>query len=269
MNSSSQFLPKGIILKTDFQKLFLIVVLSVGFTACGNSNSSSTNQAALQPAVGEVALPDDPNDEPVAENQIGVPPPLDAQGFEDPTMEGSALDSALSKYSYVDPSHMIQQKHLNAALAYFDQNKSRIKNQKYLSVIDFSKSSKLKRFFIINMATGAVTAIHTAHGKGSDTNRDGYAERFSNVSGSNASSLGFYLTAETYNGSNGYSLRLDGLSTTNSNARARAVVIHGASYVQESNVIQGRSWGCPALDQSLKTKVIDMLKNGSLIYAAN
>lgn len=256
-------------MKTDFQKLFLIVILSVGFTACGNSNSSSPSQTAIQPVVGDEALPDDPNDEPIAENQMEEPAPPDAQGFEDPTMEGSALDSALSKYSYVDPTHMIQQKHLNAALAYFDQNKSRIKNQKYLSVIDFSKSSKLKRFFIINMTTGTVTAVHTAHGKGSDANHDGYAEKFSNVSGSNASSLGFYLTAETYNGSNGYSLRLDGLSTTNSRARSRSIVIHGASYVKESNVIQGRSWGCPALDQSLKTKVIDMLKNGSLIYAAN
>lgn len=253
-------------MKKDFQKLLLIVAVSMGLSACGNPNQSGGSDANGGAIAEEGALPDDPNNEPVAVE--AVTPNPDAEGFVEPTQEGAALDSTLQKYSYVDPTHMIQTKHLTAALSYFDQNKSRIKNTKYLSVIDFSKSSKLKRFFIINMATGQVTAYHTAHGKGSDSNHDGYAEKFSNVSGSNASSLGFYLTAETYTGSNGYSLRLDGLSKTNSNVRARAIVIHGASYVKESNVIQGRSWGCPALDQTVKTQVINTLKSGSLIYAA-
>ncbi|MCP5916770.1 murein L,D-transpeptidase catalytic domain family protein, partial [Klebsiella pneumoniae] len=75
------------------------------------------------------------------------------------------------------------------------------------------------RFFIVDMNSGSVWPLHVAHGKGSDSNHDGYAEKFSNTSGSNASSLGYYITAETYNGSNGYSLRLDGMSSTNSNAR--------------------------------------------------
>jgi hypothetical protein len=156
---------------------------------------------------------------------------------------------------------------LKKAVLYFDANQSKFPNKNYISVIDFKKSSKLKRFFIIDLKTGKVLAVHTAHGKGSDANHDGLAEKFSNVSGSNASSLGVYKTAETYNGSHGRSLRLDGLSSTNSNARARAIVIHGASYVSESNVIQGRSWGCPALAESLKDKVIDMVKGGSMIYA--
>jgi hypothetical protein len=81
------------------------------------------------------------------------------------------------------------------------------------------------------------------------------------------SSLGYYITGSTYVGSHGTSLKLDGMSSTNSNARGRAIVVHGASYVSESSVIQGRSWGCPAVANSLKTKVINMLKNGSLIYA--
>jgi hypothetical protein len=106
-----------------------------------------------------------------------------------------------------------------------------------------------------------------AHGSGSDKANDGYAEKFSNVSGSNASSLGFYMTAETYNGKHGLSLRLDGLSSTNSNVRARAVVIHGASYVSDSDIKAGRSWGCPAVSMASKDKVIKMLKGGSIIYA--
>src|SRR5690606_28831407 len=114
--------------------------------------------------------------------------------------------------------------------------------------------SNKKRLHVINMSTGAGWSLHVAHGKGSDKNHDAYAERFSNTSGSNASSLGAYLTAETYSGSNGYSLRLDGLSTTNSNARRRAVVVHGASYVKDSNVKQGRSWGCPAVSKANNRK---------------
>jgi len=173
----------------------------------------------------------------------------------------------LSKYDHLDPNHEVPTDLLKKAVLYLDANQSKFPNKNYLSVIDFAKSSKLKRFFIVDLKTGAVWAIHTAHGKGSDPGHDGIAEKFSNVSGSNASSLGVYKTAETYTGSHGRSLRLDGLSSTNSNVRARAIVIHGASYVSESNVIQGRSFGCPAVADSLKDKVIDKIKGGSIIYA--
>lgn len=79
--------------------------------------------------------------------------------------------------------------------------------------------------------------------------------------------LGFYLTAETYFGEHDYSLRLDGLTTTNSNARARAIVIHGATNVRNLPLI-GRSYGCPALEEGETTSVIDMIKKGALMYAA-
>lgn len=184
----------------------------------------------------------------------------------DEPVPGDTTPSA-GKYAYVDPNKVIPTNLKTAALNYFDANQSRIRNKKYLSIIDFSMSSTRSRFYIINMTTGSVWRIHVAHGKGSDSNHDGYAESFSNSSGSNASSLGYYMTAETYSGSHGYSLRLDGLSSTNSNARSRAVVVHGASYVQEAEVIQGRSWGCPAVSMANRTKVIDMIKGGSIIYA--
>jgi hypothetical protein len=119
------------------------------------------------------------------------------------------------------------------------------------------------------METGAVWNIHVAHGKGSDSDHDGFAEKFSNVNNSNATSLGFYKTAETYQGSHGYSLRLDGLSSTNSNARSRSIVVHGASYVEDKERIQGRSWGCPAVSMANYTKVINLIKGGSLILAVN
>lgn len=113
------------------------------------------------------------------------------------------------------------------------------------------------------MKTGIVENFSVAHGKGSDPNHTGYATYFRNESASNASSLGFYLTAETYNGDHGYSLRLDGLSETNNNARERSIVIHGADYVSSG----GRSLGCPAVEMYVRTKIINMIKKGSIIYA--
>jgi len=75
-----------------------------------------------------------------------------------------------------------------------------------------------------------------------------------------------FKTAETYVGNNGYSLRLDGLSTSNSNARSRAIVIHGASYVTPGEKI-GRSYGCPALEMNVHQDVIDRIKGGALLFA--
>ncbi len=190
--------------------------------------------------------------------------PTDLDGFRDP---GEAQVRSLSEYAHLDPGGLVPKPLLEQAVAYFDVNKDKFANQNVISVIDFSRSSRTVRLWVIDMASGAVWPMRTAHGKGSDANDDGIAESFGNVNGSGKSSLGFYRTAETYQGRNGYSLRLDGLSPTNSNARARAVVVHGANYVNEVDKIQGRSLGCPAITHDYRDKLIDRIKNGSLIYA--
>lgn len=183
--------------------------------------------------------------------------------------EITAEDKAKSRvnYEYVDPTKIIPQKLRDAALAYFDVNKKNFANQKYLTIVDFSAHSSKSRLFIVDMTTGKVQALHTSHGKGSDTNNDGVAERFSNTSGSEMSSLGYFRVAETYHGKHGLSIRLDGLSSSNSKARARAVVIHSAGYVKEENVKQGRSWGCFVLDPKYHSTIVAKIKNGSLLYA--
>lgn len=220
-------------------------------------------------------LPDDPENEPIVqptpENNEDLPstgevltPPVDGGSAVVPPTEREQI---LSEFDYVDPTHIVPTAALEQALLYYHDNKAKIANTKVLSIIDFSQSSTKKRWYFINMETGAVWNINVAHGKGSDANHDGFAEKFSNVSGSNASSIGFYKTAETYQGSHGYSLKLDGLSTTNSNVRARAIVVHGADYVKDAAVIQGRSWGCPAVSQANYKKVIDLIKGGSIILA--
>ena len=224
--------------------LFFLTLTSLTLTACSPAPDETMTES--QAVISEAAT---------ASTEVFVP------------LVAPKSSAPLAKYAHLDPLRLVPTDLLSKAVLYFDANPSLFTNKKYISVIDFSKSSRLKRFFIIDMKSGSVWAIHTAHGKGSDANHDGLAEKFSNMSGSNASSLGFYKAAETYSGKYGKSLRLDGLSSTNSNARARAVVVHGANYVSETNVIQGRSWGCPAVAMGHKDKVIDMIKGGSLIYA--
>lgn len=237
-------------------KKSLILITFFSLAACAKENFNNIER-----------LPDDPETEQVLPEAMGMEERSETVAEEPVDMSSMETVALLAKYDHLDPKRVVNTKALAAAVLYFEKNQSRIKNKNYISLIDFSKRSTEARFFIINMNSGEVWAIHTAHGKGSDANHDGYAEKFSNKSGSNASSLGFYLAAETYTGKHGLSLKLDGLSSTNSAARARAVVIHAASYVRESSVIQGRSWGCPAIAMNLREKVINKLKGGSLIYA--
>jgi len=144
-----------------------------------------------------------------------------------------------------------------------------IKNSSILSIVDFSKPSSEKRLFIIDLQKVKVLyKTYVAHGSKSGKE---FANQFSNTISSNKSSLGFYETLDTYIGGNGYSLRLQGVeSGFNDNANKRAIVLHGAPYVDE-RIIQrqgyiGRSWGCPAVPQDLHREIIDKIKNGSCLF---
>lgn len=138
-----------------------------------------------------------------------------------------------------------------------------------LTICDFSKSSSQKRLYVLDLKNMKVLFnTFVAHGRGSGMD---YARSFSNKSRSNKSSLGFYITEETYFGSNGYSLRLNGMERGfNDKANARAIVMHGADYVSEqfmnSTGHLGRSLGCPAIPMGEHKEIIDNLKNGSLIF---
>lgn len=169
-------------------------------------------------------------------------------------------------FDHVDPENLIPDDLQMKALAFYEQKREELQNDRYVVVIDFSKHSSKERFFIIDMQSGDVETYLTSHGKNSDPKHTGFAQSFSNVNNSLQSSLGLYMTAESYYGSNGYSLRLDGLSSTNSNARKRAIVIHGADYVKPGKLM-GRSYGCPALENRYNADIIDRIKGGALIYA--
>jgi hypothetical protein len=140
----------------------------------------------------------------------------------------------------------------------------------HLAVIDYSLPSTQPRMWVFDVAKGRLLFQElVAHGKGTG---EALAQRFSNVEGSKASSLGLFQTADTYYGSNGYSLRLRGLDQGfNDNALTRAIVMHGAPYVSEAIAQRlgrlGRSWGCPAVRPEVARAVIDTLKGGALLFA--
>jgi hypothetical protein len=188
------------------------------------------------------------------------------EGFVEPHFTADEKSAVLAKYSHVDPTDVVPQLLQENVLQYFDFNESRLQNTDYVTVIDMSIHSGTPRFFMIDMATGAVESTVVAHGEGSDPEDDGIPSTFSNVNNSLMTSLGYYKTAETYTGSWGFSLKYDGLSETNSLVRERVIVMHGASYVVRGKAKQGMSWGCTALPMAEKDAIIRKLQGGSLVY---
>jgi hypothetical protein len=139
-----------------------------------------------------------------------------------------------------------------------------------LTLIDYSLPSTRPRLWVFDLHTGKMLFNElVAHGRNSG---DNMATRFSDAMESRESSIGLFRAADTYTGHNGYSLRLDGLEPGfNGHARDRAIVMHGAPYVNEavakSNGRLGRSWGCPALREAVARNVIDTVRGGGVIFS--
>jgi hypothetical protein len=162
----------------------------------------------------------------------------------------NAFNSALKGYTY------LLQKNL-------------LKNSRVLTVVDYSLPSSAKRLYVLDVSSGKVLfKTFVAHGKNSGLE---YATNFSNEEESYKTSLGFFITNNTYTGSNGYSLKLKGCEKgINDKAAERAIVMHGAAYANEdflqSNGYLGRSFGCPAVPEKMNKKIIDVIKNGSCLF---
>ncbi|MGA2654827.1 MAG: murein L,D-transpeptidase catalytic domain family protein [Gammaproteobacteria bacterium] len=145
-----------------------------------------------------------------------------------------------------------------------------VTDSQILTIIDYSKASSEPRLWVFDLANSELLYEElVAHGRGSGGN---VAEKFSNTPESYQSSIGVFITEETYTGRNGYSLRLEGLEEgINHLARNRAIVIHGANYVSpefvEKNGRLGRSHGCPAVSPSVNKELINTIKGGSLVFA--
>jgi len=165
-------------------------------------------------------------------------------------------------------SELVFQKALTGFYNLKAQNKV-AQNSNVITVVDFNKSSREKRMWIIDvLAKHLLINTWVAHGQGSGNEM---ANSFSNTDESHQSSLGFYLTDDVYVGKHGRSLHLDGLDEGfNSAARAREIVVHAAPYVSQSTIDQlgrlGRSWGCPAVSPEVSNQVIDAIKGKTVLF---
>jgi hypothetical protein len=149
------------------------------------------------------------------------------------------------------------------------KNSSKLKNDSILTIIDYSLPSTKERLFIIDLKNyKLITKSLVAHGKSTGML---YPESFSNNLQSYQSSLGFFITENTYEGKHGYSLRINGIEKNiNDNALKRAIVFHSADYVSKNFINQygriGRSFGCPALPVEQNRKIIDLIKNNTCVF---
>jgi len=151
------------------------------------------------------------------------------------------------------------------------KSKGILHNDSVLTIIDFDQPSYNKRMYIIDIKNYKLLFnTLTAHGRNTGLET---AKYFSNSPESFKSSLGLYITDQTYNGKNGYSLKLKGLEKINNNAMNRAIVLHGAPYVSQRMINSrgyiGRSHGCPAVPQELNIPIIEKIKGGSCFFIYN
>lgn len=170
----------------------------------------------------------------------------------------------------------LRRKAFDCAMAGWDKllNQGRLWNDSIIAIADFSQPSSQKRLYVLDIKNFKLL-FHTlvAHGRNSGKE---WATYFSNKPASYKSSPGFYITKQTYHGSNGYSLKLDGIENgINDKASRRAIVMHGADYVDESYIASqgyiGRSQGCPAIPLREAKQIINTIKEGTCfyIYTAN
>jgi hypothetical protein len=141
--------------------------------------------------------------------------------------------------------------------------KKKIDQPGFLTICDLSQSAKQKRLYIIDLANDKIIMnTYVAHGHNSGGE---YARRFSNKLSSKQTSLGFYITKNTYRGENGLSLRMEGLEPGfNDKAYRRAIVLHGADYIGDGST--GRSYGCPAVPKKESKTIINTIKNGTCLF---
>jgi ribulose bisphosphate carboxylase small subunit len=165
----------------------------------------------------------------------------------------------------------LSQEVFNMAFKGFEKLSSigKLNSDSLITIIDFTKSSKEKRMFVVDLKRKQVV-FNTVVSHGMKSGAE-FARSFSNKMNSHQSSIGFYITGNPYKGSNGYSLKLDGIEQGfNDRAMERAIVMHGAPYANERMIkvkgFLGRSFGCPALPQQINKQVINTIKQGNMLF---
>ncbi len=160
---------------------------------------------------------------------------------------------------------------LKKAKTALDTHHLSIKHTDLIGIADYALHSAKPRFHLVDLMNGRTTSFLVAHGKGSDKRHTGWLQQFSNIPGSEASSGGSYVTAQAYVGKHGRSRRLKGLEPSNDLAYQRAIVIHGAWYVDNKMVKKhgkvGRSQGCFAFSETDLSQILQRLDTGRLLFA--
>jgi hypothetical protein len=190
--------------------------------------------------------------------------------FTDSLLTASDAGVTLYESSQLKRFNLSEEAFTNAWKGYqYLLNKKMISRATYLTICDFSQSSRQKRLYILDIENKKlIINTYVAHGINSGAE---YATSFSNTVESLQSSLGFYITSNTYIGKHGLSLRINGVDPGfNDKALERTIVIHGAAYVNEararSGMYMGRSWGCPAVPENESAKIITTIKNGTCLF---
>jgi hypothetical protein len=246
-------------------------VVTLGAIGARASNGGSSAEVRHEPpAVLGTAVPSQ-----AAQSTAADTPAAEGATEEEPSSSPvetalQALRKHVRKQSHPDALRMALQAYYN----YKASNPGQLRNP-YYYYVDDGLDNRTPRGYVFDMKALKVVEgpFTVAHGRASSSSRNGVPTRFSNAPGSNATSLGLYLTQETYNFSGSaaggrYSsigLRLKGLSGRfNSTARQRGVVAHGAPYVTAGDA--GRSEGCPAMEQSRARRLLPMIANGGLTF---
>lgn len=160
---------------------------------------------------------------------------------------------------------------LERAKAALDQHGRMFELRDRVALADFNAPSRELRFHVVDLIGGQTSSYLVAHGRGSDPAHSGWLHSFSNEPNSLASSWGAYRTGEMYEGQHGRAMRLMGLDSHNNNAEMRAIVVHGADYVNEDHIATwgkiGRSEGCFAVARHMLPQLMGLLGSGRMLYA--
>jgi hypothetical protein len=207
-----------------------------------------------------------PKPSPVAQTLTPLPPAPPPPPVVPPPPPVQALGPSL------DPQGLIRRPLLYAAMDALKRHRGKVEYEDRVYIVDFQAHSSKPRLFRLDLTTGEATAYRTAHGRGSDPAHTGFAERFSNVPNSNASSVGAYLTVGQSAGpKHGPNVLLDGLDPTNSQVRDRAIIVHAADYCEPAYLASqgklGRSFGCFAVSRADLEVLRPDMDGGRLLFA--
>ena len=172
----------------------------------------------------------------------------------------------------LDPQRLVRPELMSRAMAALDVHSHKITLRDRMYLVDFQKFSGEQRLYEVDLIGGRVSAFRTCHGRGSDPEHSGFARRFSNTPESHMSSVGAYATAgASWGAQQGPNVLLDGLEYSNSLARDRAIIIHGADYADPEFLARegklGRSYGCFSTSHIDLPMLRERMGEGRLLFA--